>query len=90
MKRLLELIADRSGKLSAYKLAFIVGAFAMLYCIMENSLHTQKLADIPQTWIYFLGVLGGSQLTATMLKNKEGNVSTSTEKVSSTIISTSP
>ena len=69
--KILELISNRDNKLSPYKLCFVAGAFCMIFAMTKISIETGKLAEVPQTWIYFLGVLGGSQLTSSFLKNKE-------------------
>lgn len=69
--KLIEIITDRTNKLSPYKFSFLIGAISMIFTVIKISLDTGKMAEIPQTWVYFLTVLGGSQLTSTFLKNKE-------------------
>jgi len=69
--KITDIITDRGNKLSPYKLSFLAGAFSMLFAIIKISLETGKLIEVPQTWVYFLLVLGGSQLTSTYLKTQE-------------------
>ena len=71
MKKFLELIQDRKDKLSLYKTSFLLWTVAVLGVWIYVSIKEKKLSDIPQQCTWFIGVLGGSQLSATFLRNKE-------------------
>ena len=70
MNKLIEMLTDRSGKLSIYKVSFFLGAncFLIGWCIAAFSSRT--VPEIPQSLSLFLGVLGSTQLGGTFLSNK--------------------
>lgn len=70
MNKILEIFTDRRGKVSPYKIAWMVTLFSMLYVIIFTSIAKAELVEIPQTWIGFLGVASGTGLTRSWLANK--------------------
>ncbi|MDO8610994.1 MAG: hypothetical protein Q7R95_10725 [bacterium] len=88
MNKILELVQDRAGKLSAYKLSFLLGAGSMLFLLVKISLKTGELKVIPDNWPMFLGVLGSSQLVSTYLKNKSTATTVNTTTSNSAVITT--
>lgn len=68
--KILELIEDRKGKLSAIKLSFLAGAFIFLIGWLYVCIKDAKVEEMPNSLALFLGVLGANQLGQTYLKNK--------------------
>lgn len=69
--RLLELVTDRKGKLSPFKLAWQLTAYSMLSIVIYTSFKTGSLVNLPENWIPFLITVGGASLGRSYLANKQ-------------------
>lgn len=70
MNKLSQLIQDRNGKLSPYKLSFTVWSLGIFVMMMYLSYVNNTFQPIPEGYAYFLGVIGASQLGKSYLANK--------------------
>jgi hypothetical protein len=68
--KILELIQDRRGKLSPYKLSFLFGAFIFTSVWAYSAIWTRTVPEIPNSIALFMGVLGGTQLGRSFIQNK--------------------
>lgn len=71
LNKLNELIIDRNGKLSPYKVAWQICFYLMIYAIITQSIKNGSLAAIPENWISLLVTVSGAQLGKSYLANKE-------------------
>lgn len=70
--KILELIQDRKGKLSATKLSFLTGTFVFLSGWIYICIKTGVIQEVPTSISTFIGIIGANQLGQSYLKNKEG------------------
>lgn len=71
--RILELLEDRKGKLSPYKLSFLLGAVIFIGGWLSVTILNHNLPEIPNSVSLFLGVLASGQLGSSFLANKNSN-----------------
>lgn len=70
MNKLFELIQDRKGKLSIYKLSFLFWSVGTLIMFLYLSYIHNSFAIVPKECTYFLGTIGAAQLGKSYLTNK--------------------
>lgn len=74
LNKILELITDRKGKISPFKLAWQITMYSMLYLLIMTTIKTGQLPNIPENWVGFLVTVSGAQLGKSYLANKQEEV----------------
>lgn len=69
--KLMDLITDRNGKVSPYKLAWQLSCYSMLFTVIYHSIKTGNLVGFPENWVPFLVTVGGASITRSYLANKK-------------------
>lgn len=73
MKKLLEFVEDRKGKLSSRKLAFLLWCLSILVAWIWLSYLKNEMQDLPPEIKWIIGALGGAYISGNYIENKRDN-----------------
>lgn len=78
----IELLLDEKGKFSRTGLMFLVWMTFFMVLVGYVTFKTDKLADIPEPYVYVTLVLAGTYTARRFIENKWGNGTSSVSKLS--------